>query len=316
MVKLGRYEIEEDVYSILLKVKSLITNGKLGSIQKRAGEVCITCPCHSNGMEDTPSCYVNNEGVWYCFACHETGTLPKLIGECFDADEEFGRRWLLDRYVGDVLVDNGPSTLGEDPFQVKEKRYLDESVLNGLEPWHPYLEKRHLSKEVCSMFHVGYDPKCNMVVFPVWDEHGRLVMLTKRSVESKRFLIDKDAEKPVYLLNHIIRNGITEVIVCESQINCLTCYTWGKPAVAMFGTGTSMQYKTLRKSGIRHYILAFDGDEAGHKATRRFIANCPKDSWVDVVMIPDGKDVNDLTKEEFENLEILNEFDWIEKQSV
>ena len=47
-------------------------------------------------------------------------------------------------------------------------------------------------------------------------------MLTRRSVIDKTFIIDKDKEKPVYLLNYIKNNNIKEATVVESQINCLT----------------------------------------------------------------------------------------------
>lgn len=60
----------------------------------------------------------------------------------------------------------------------------------------------------------------------------------------------------------------------------------------------------LNKSLIRHYILAFDGDDAGDRAIARFKNKIRKDVFVDVMKIPRGKDLNDLSKEEIENLEI------------
>ena len=91
--------------------------------------------------------------------------------------------------------------------------------------------------------------------------------------------------------------------VCESQINALTLWSWGYPAIALFGTGSSHQYDILNKSGIRNYILCFDGDAAGLKGKDRFLQNIRKDVLVSYVPIPMGKDVNDLTKEQFESLE-------------
>ena len=293
MIKLGNYTIEASITSILYKVKSELTNGKLKDIQKRGGQVRITCPHHDDGHEGTPSCFVNEDGIWHCFACHESGKLPKLIGECFDADEEYGRKWLIENYVGDYLVEHENTFLPSDLLDEKEPQYLDESILDNYEDWHPYLEKRHLSRDICKLFKIKYDKDKQMIVFPVYDEHNKLCMLTRRSVNDKTFLIDKDKEKPVYLLNYIIRKGITEVTVCESQINALTCFTYGYPAVALFGTGTKYQYKILNKSGIRHYYLAFDGDEAGDNGIRRFLKNAKDDVFIDILKIPRGKDVND-----------------------
>ena len=145
---------------------------------------------------------------------------------------------------------------------------------------------------------VGYDQESKSIVFPTWDEQNRLVMITRRSVTDKRFLIPKDIEKPVYLLNFVDKENIKEVIVCESQINALYAWSLGYPAIALFGTGTKHQYGVLNKSGIRHYILCFDGDEAGEKGKDRFLANIRKDVLVDYVDIPNGKDLNDFDKED------------------
>jgi len=317
VIRIGNHRIDEPIERILNDVKSELTNGKLGSIRIRGGSAMVTCPCHSDGREDTPSCSVSEEGLWHCFACHEGGTLPSLIGHCFDSDEAFGKRWLLGHYVGEEILEDDPNDfLPEDLFDEPKTEFLDESCLDGLEPWHPYLEKRHLSRKVCEFFKVGYDPNTRMVVFPTWDDHGRLYMLTRRSVDSKRFIIDKGKEKPVYLLNYIKKKGITEVTVCESQINCLTCYGFGYPAIAMFGTGTKYQYDALNRSGIRHYYLAFDGDEAGRKATARFIQNIHADAFIDVIEMPEGKDVNDLTQEEFDSLPTVNCVEWLEKNGL
>ena len=115
--------------------------------------------------------------------------------------------------------------------------------------------------------------------------------------------IEKDIEKPIYLLNEIIKNNIQEVCVCESQINALTCWEYGVPAIATFGCNiTSKQFEILNKSGIFVYNLLFDGDDAGDKGIARFIKNIRKDVIVNVVPMPRGKDVNDLEKEEFLDL--------------
>lgn len=313
MIKIDNYTIDASIESILYKVKSELTNGKLKSIQRKGSQVRITCPCHDNGQESTPSCFVNDDGIWNCFACHESGKFSKLIGACFDEDESFGRKWLINNYLGDVLVDYERAALPEDLFQQKETKVLDESILDNYDDWHPYLAKRHLSPQICKLFKVRYDKEKEMIVFPVWDENNKLVMLTRRSVKTKQFLIDKDVEKPVYLLNYIINSGITEVTICESQINALTCMTYGYPAVALFGTGTKYQYNILNKSGIRHYYLAFDGDEAGKKGIERFLKNIRDDVLVDVILIPKDKDVNDLSQDEFDKLEIINSFEYKNK---
>ena len=109
----------------------------------------------------------------------------------------------------------------------------------------------------------------------------------------------------MYLLNYVIKNGITSVVVCESQINALTLWGWGIPAIALFGTGSTSQYEILRKSGIRKYTLAFDGDLAGDVGANRFSNNIGDDVLVNKIVLPRGKDVNDLNEDEFRMLKIF-----------
>ena len=59
---------------------------------------------------------------------------------------------------------------------------------------------------------------------------------------------------------------------------------------------------TLNKSNIRVYNLMFDGDEAGEKGIREFLANIRKDVIVNIIRLPKGKDINDLSYDEVENL--------------
>jgi DNA primase len=227
--------------------------------------------------------------------------LPEFIGDCFGQSEEFGKSWLIQRFG--TMIDYDEDYLEPIILDRHNKQYLDESILNRYMYYHPYMWKRGLSKEVVDRFGVGYDKNYNSITFPVWDESGNLVMITSRSVSSKYFHIEKNKDKPVYLLNFINQDKPDRVYVCESQINALTLWTWGYPAIALFGTGSSHQYEILNKSGIRNYVLCFDGDLAGAKGRNRFMKNIRKDVFASYKSIPNGKDVNDLTKEEFENLD-------------
>lgn len=166
------------------------------------------------------------------------------------------------------------------------------------------MAQRKLTKDVIEKFKIKYDDKTKCIVFPVWDEKNNLKLLTRRSVIDKKFIIDKDIDKPVYLLNHIKNNNIKTMIICESQINALTCWGYGFPAVALFGTGTKTQYELINKSGVRNIILMLDGDEAGRKGTQKLIENIRKDIIVVDIKMPLNKDVNDLTYDEF--MKILN----------
>ena len=153
--------------------------------------------------------------------------------------------------------------------------------------------------KVINKFKIGFNKNTNSITFPVWNMRNELVGVCERRVDTKYYYIPENMNKPIYLLNYIVNENVKEVVVCESQINALTCWTWGIPAVALIGTGSKDQYRLLERAGILNYHLALDGDLAGHHGTLRFIKSMPDNVLIDIIKIPEGKDVNDLTKEEF-----------------
>lgn len=306
-IRIRNKVITEPIINILYQAKRELTNGKLKDIQKaHDANILISCPCHKDGYEKHASCRVLADetcedleaGYAYCFSCGYSAPFAQVIGDLFNEDKAFGEEWLVERF-GNTFVEQEEflQEIVLDKPTVK-KEYLDEASLIPFDFYHPYMWKRKLSKEVVDRFRVGYDKERDAITFPVYDERHRLVMVTARSVNSKRFWIPKDVDKPVYLLYDILERGVQTVYVCESQINALTARTWGLDAVALFGTGSEKQYNTLKKSGIRNYILLFDGDEAGRKGAMRFKKNMPSDVFITDVRLPAGKDVNDLTYEE------------------
>ena len=304
--------INAPIHKILTTLRSELNNGKLRDIHDEYQDnIAITCPKHKDGFERRASCQVycrrDNDDVEYgkchCFTCGYTASLPQLITFCFEEQEGFGEEWLVERFGIDY--DENHLYLPEIIINKRiSKKVVPQSKLDSMQYYHPYMWKRKLTPQVVDKFSIGYDPKTNMISFPVWDEHGKLVMITYRSVIDKRFHIDKDSDKPVYLLNFIKSENITKVYVCESQINALTLWSWGYPAVALFGTGSEKQYEILNRSPIRDYILCFDGDEAGDKGRIRFMKNIRDDVFVSYLKIPRGKDINDLEKNEFESLQV------------
>ena len=301
--------ITASIPTILNTLKKEINGRYLDYIGPDKGDdIAITCPWHKDGHENRPSCHVFTKrddpniyyGTCHCFTCSKRLPLYSLVGHCLDGDDELGKEWLVERF-GDVFYET-EELLPEIILEKPDKHYLDNSILSAFNYYHSYLATRHLQPGVCQYFQVGYDKDTDCITFPIWDENDNLVSIARRSVKGKRFILEGNKDKPVYLLNFIKKFNYTTVYVCESQINALTLWQWGYPAVALIGTGSKKQYEILKKSGIRNYILCLDGDEAGHKGTERFKANMNNDVFISVKHIPDGKDVNDLTKEEFDKV--------------
>lgn len=309
MFRVDNYKIEKPIIEILNDLKLRFPNGKLRDVILKGDQILVTCPHHSHGKENHPSCFIYigdelqyEEGTFHCFTCGCSGSFSKFVAEYLDRSVEFAKQWLINNYgelVSKVILD-----LPKIELDKEDHTYLDESILNQYKPYHSYLAQRRIPQEICERFKIKFDPARNDVIFPVWDKNNHLKFLTRRSVLNKRFIVDKNASKSdIYLLNFVLNDHYEDVIVCESQFNALTCWTYGWPGIALFGAGTTReQIATLNSTPIRRYILMYDPDDAGREGAKRFKKLIRKDVFVEDIILPPGKDVNDLSKKEFENL--------------
>ena len=307
-LKIRNRVITEPIINILRQARSELTNGKLKDILDKHDNVMINCPCHKNGLERRPSCSVLastsaedlEPGFTHCFTCGYNASLAQVITDLFDEEDiTFGEDWLIERF-GTTLVSSSIllPEITLDKKKVETTKFLDDSILTEYDYYHDYMWYRKLSKDIVDLFRVGYDKTRQAITFPVYDEKHRLVMVTARSVNTKRFWIPEGVDKPVYLLYHLIENNIKTAFICESQLNALYLWSLGYPSCALFGTGSSKQFEILKRSGIRNFYLVFDGDEPGRKGALRFRKNMPKDIFITDLLLPAGKDINDLSPEE------------------
>lgn len=298
------------IIDLLRQQLFLLHIDKLDKIEIKQNDIRCTCPIHSGGHERTPSCDILLEdkgdtqaGTVHCFGCGYRASIVKFIADCLEISYRKAKEWLLG-VVNYSLVENNrdiPELAIESQFLPLKHNNWSEISLDELRQYdyiHPYMFERKLTDEIIEKFEVGYDPKSDAITFPVYVD-GICVMVCKRKVKYKRFEMPNINPKPIYGLDYLTDS---DVIVCESVINALTCWTYGKQAVALFGTGSEWQIEQLNKISQRHIILALDGDEAGRKGTERLLKGLTN-KLVTVLKLPEGKDINDLSKEEFDNLE-------------
>ena len=182
-------------------------------------------------------------------------------------------------------------------------KYIPESLLDSYRYIHPYMYKRGLTDEIIEEFDIGYDKSRNCLTFPILDLDGNCVFVATRNVSNKFFTLPKDLEKPIYQAYRFTSGKYKEAWIVESFLNCLTLWKYGIPAMALIGTGNKHQYDILSKLPVRSYVLAFDPDNAGYKATQRFRRNV-KNKLIKEVVYKDDRDINDL-QEEVKSLEVV-----------
>jgi hypothetical protein len=300
----------------------------------------FNCPSHKNGQERKPSCGITKNdiiqdlgngkrkvveaGTVHCFQCGYTTSLPEMISDCFGKNDGglFGIKWLTENFITQSIENRKPIEVNftrNTKVQPKtQPNYISEEELDSYRYIHPYMYKRKLTDEVIEMFDVGYDKdfvikdsKTNYethlgecITFPVRDINGNTLFIARRCINNKTFHYPKDAIKPVYGIYELyqLESFPKKIIICESIINALTCYSYGKPAVALNGTGTPYQMEQLKSLPCRNFVTALDPDDAGYKGTQKIYNALGNSKFLTSYIIPKGKDVNDLSKEEFDNL--------------
>ena len=286
-----------------------------------------------------------SDGVFHCFACNEVHSLPEVISYCLGHDDPFGTygwNWLLKKYLSvevedrkDVLLDYSRVRAAiEDcglAHHIISKSSVSEEELASYRYTHPYMYKRKLTDEIIELFDIGYDLSTDCITFPVRDSFGNCLFIARRSVHGKFFNYPAEVEKPLYGLYEInvmrkqiyntrvrfgrgcgkskllleIKQKLDEIIVCESMLDALTCWVYGKYAIALNGLGSEKQFEMLNQLPCRKYILATDKDEKGRQARERFRKNVQNRivTEYDYASYPaHAKDINDMSEDEFKNL--------------
>jgi DNA primase len=303
----------------------------LQTMKDTPDNIMVSCPYHKGGQERRPSAGIlKTDGTFHCFTCGETHTLQEVISYCFGHTDDiiggFGWEWLLKNFLTVSVEERKSIDLDFSRNRPVDNvhNFVDESELDKYREYHPYMWKRKMTPEVVDIFDIGYDKKTDCITFPVRDIKGNCLFVARRSVKTKFFNYPSGVEKPVYGLYELTQAFTTyyddvhgsatvnnyawmqktfdEIIICESMIDAITCWVYGKYAVALNGLGNDLQFRQLNGMPCRKFILATDNDEAGKKARKRLRTYIKNKIITEYVFPPGKKDINDLSFEEFTNL--------------
>lgn len=321
-----------DIENVLIKLENL---GYLRLNKVIGNWYSAYCPLHSNGNERRPSSgfllhdevrngQTYSAGFFHCFACGKAMPLPELISEIFKEkgiNSKSGLDWLKENVEGfeesefDFLLPRDLVKQLNNNFALdyihsisnKNKKYVEESELQKYRFTTQYMYDRKLTDEVIEKFDVGVDlnyippgkvRKVPCITFPVRDKDGNTLFVYRRAIKTKNFYMPSGLEKPIYGI-YELAEGTNSVILCESIFNALTCYVYGYPGLALFGTGTASQIKQLQLLGVKEFILGLDPDDAGRRGSNKIKNALKSVAIVRKMEIPVGKDINDLTFDEF-----------------
>ena len=305
--------IYADIFDIIGELKKQLHEQGIemfGVMRNTPNNLMVACPYHKNGQERRPSGgFKKTDGTFHCFTCGEVHSLPEVISYCFGLDDilgSFGWNWLLKNFVTvemeerhDIDIDFGRTVRNLGGI-----KYVTEEELDSYRVYHPYMWERKMTPEIVAVFDVGYDEKTNSLTFPVRDVYGNCLFVARRGVTTKFYNYPEGIEKPVYGLYELaqLERYPLQVIICESMIDAITCWAYGSYAVALNGLGNELQFKQLREMPCRQFVLGTDNDKAGLKARLRIRNKIPNKLITEFVFPENRKDINELSKEEFDAL--------------
>ena len=152
-----------------------------------------------------------------------------------------------------------------------------------------------------------YDRFRNRLVFSIWNEQGRIVGFSARSVEKDpqggKYV--NTPETPLFIKSRILyalpfaREGIKNLkyaILAEGQLDTIAFHRAGfTNAVAPQGTAFTDEQARILKRYTDQVIIAFDSDPAGQKATLRSIEiMLPIGFDIKVLNMPQGNDPDSI----------------------
>lgn len=280
----------------------------------------LHCPFHK---DNKPSAGVSLEhGYFTCFSCGRKYSLPRLISILL-YDQDFslnGEQWLVKNFA-DYMLENREQVLSK-PCREKSiqlvTNYVPDDILNKYAYYHPYMYKRYLTNDIIDEFDIGYDKDFKLgnsdnvtpcLTFPVRDLTGGTRFIARRSIKGKIYNYPANINKSDFLYgiyeDSKIFGDYSCLYVCESMLNALMFIKWGKPAVALLGTGCDRQYELLKKVTARELVICLDNDPPGIRGTKKLKEVLQAYKIVHVLRIHEDKtDINDLgylpSYEEFE----------------
>lgn len=315
--------IDEQLIQDLSNYILLKTGKRYFSRIKTVGKnIMVSCPYHKEGQERKPSCGIkkvsdekSNAGTVNCFTCHITTNLADMVkyvlGDKYNEDEVEARFGLKLALVRETAIQEikSPAVSFKIPIKQNNITYDD---LSQYRTYHRYLENRKISKNTAEVYDIGYDNINDHITFPIKDIYNNCLGIGRRAIKEKQYIYPLEFVKPLYGI-YELPLFINHLWVVEGPFNLWSLYEYHKSGVALLGTGTQYQYKQLLTVKCNDYVLALDGDNAGHLGTKKlgsFLFNNRKKVYV--ACVPNNHDINDMSYEQFKQMEVIPYENWVQ----
>lgn len=303
-----------------------------------SGNIRCCCPIHQ-GDNKTAFVFSEHSKVYYC----HTGSCGG--GDIFDfvmnmEDCSFRKSIEILADMFKVSVDWQNETIEENPFREEAKKFIEQMMKRNNKSQLPEFKIPSDMKFAKVNDYRGYSPETikhwkflyategelkDRLIIPFEDVDKRLVGITGRAMkgQKEKFLHRPRNLHTGYFLTGLGRNrkyveeagGAVKIV--EGVFDCARWYDSGfKNVCAPIGTFfTEEHILQLYKAGVTIIELGFDSDPAGRNGIRKAIKRAKGKFEIYVLDYPEGKDADDLTKEELIQVDAnkMTIWEWYDK---
>jgi DNA primase len=273
----------------------------IGVEDVRPGDVEIAgrCPMHekrTGEREQRPRHWsINREtGVFHCFSCDYSGTLPKLIMDMTKVG-----LWDAHKLVRDFDVELGEPS--EVDTRLPPPPDLEDQLAEYGPPPERAIKHRRLNPWSVEKFQLRWDYEESAWVLPIYGPSGDLWGWQKKTSEWVRNRPPGIKKSRTLFGIQVPRPDSVFPILVESPLDAVHLDGFGYVALASFGAAVSDLQMRLIIERFDEMVLALDNDRTGQNETRRLL----RERWHHRIPIrifnywgTKGKDPGELTPEE------------------
>lgn len=294
---------------------------------KKIGHEAVTvCPWHS---DTNPSLTVNDDkSLCFCFVCRGGSDSIDYIQQKFGLS--FSEAVERIAFKHNLVIEHDNIDPEVAAAEAKKRRAVFERLERTQEEFRDYLRDpraerirdllhdRNIAPATSRQFGLGYSPSgffSDRITIPIHDHRGTLVGFTGRATRDevkpkyKNSENDEVFDKSKIVFNeHRAMDAIREsdsVIFVEGHFDVISLWQHGvRNVVAMQGTAAPSEaviHRLARRT--KRFILCYDGDAGGVKATEQFLKTagpmaCRGELTISIVTLPPGLDPEQCINDE------------------
>ena len=311
----------------------------------------VTCSCpfpdnhrHGDRRPSFAAGVRDDSSPYFCFACHERGTLEGLAIK--NGHHDLVPDWKPKKVKDSNWIHIPRTNVGVFGHLYKKKFVLFKD--DYLQPFagklSGYIKRRGITIETAREWELGIDSENRRATFPVRDMQGRLAVVIGRDVTGKsrvkysNYVLDKKNKKMVPFIDHdrekdfvspmkscflygehkafAVSNGdsaaYSDLIVAEGPMDVLRLWQFGLNAVGILGSYASeTQIEKIAMLVPRKYrlIIMGDPDEAGRKMASELGKSLKDRISVFNASLPEGIDPGEA--DEYQINEAIKKSAWV-----